>query len=122
MPLLVVVRTLCNRIVPLPHFLLLQYETRKLRQSLDNVKALVAEQVSLIRQMEKDVAARMRRLIKKQQLTELSVCERIVAMIQEHIVKCEPIVQEWLVAPDAIAICSERIVYRPPEPDPTLCR
>jgi len=85
------------------------------------VKALVDEQVSLLDVLEKDIEHRMKRVIKKVQQKELSVCERVIVLIQDHITSCDPISLEWLIAPDAIAITTSHLVYEPPVKDPEFC-
>ena len=86
-----------------------------------NVRELVAEQCALLQRLEVDIQARMRREICRTQLRELAVCERVVEMIQDHITSCEPIAQEWLVAPDAISLTPSHAIYEAPALDPTLC-
>lgn len=97
------------------------YETKKFRQSITNIKKLVNEQVVLLQLLELDIQQRMKKIIHQTQLQELAVCERIITLIQDHITICEPITQEWLIAPDAISITPSHVVYQPPIKDPSLC-
>jgi hypothetical protein len=81
----------------------------------------VDEQLVLLDILEADIQQRMHAIIHKVQLKELSVCERIIVLIQDHITICEPIALEWLIAPDAIAINTSHLVYEPPVRDPEFC-
>ena len=82
---------------------------------------MVQEQVNLIQKLELEIQQKMKQIIQKQLYVELSVCERIITLIQEHINICEPITKEWLIAPDAIAIVNSRLVYQTPIKDPQYC-
>lgn len=86
------------------------------------MKQKVTEQVALINQLECDIQCRLKNAINEQHMIELSVCERVISMIQEHILNCEAISTEWLIAKDAMAVCNDRVVYMPPEVDMNYCR
>ena len=72
-------------------------------------------------QLETDIQRRVKKIIEKHQLKELSICERIITMVHDHITLCEPITKEWLVAPDAVAVMESHVVYKPPIKDPEYC-
>lgn len=94
----------------------------KFRQSLQNIVNLIKEQITFIQDMERDMLYRLRTAVTNQQLRELSVCERVISMIQEHIAQCEPIVFEWLIAPDALAVDLNAVVYQAPPVDAEHCQ
>lgn len=91
---------------------------------MDNIKAYVHEQVAWINFMEKEILDKVRGIIAKQQLSEIAAGEAIIELVTACIDACEPINEEWLSAPDAVAVCPNRLIipaFIPPA-DPVIER
>lgn len=69
--------------------------------------------------MEHDITKMLQKIIADQQMRELAAGERVVVLAQQSIDACEPICVEWLIAPDALAVCPNRLIipaFVPPPP------
>jgi hypothetical protein len=68
--------------------------------------------------MEASILTALLEIIKKRYVREASVVERLSVMIGESIENAEPIREQWLLAPDAIAVMKESLIVPTPEPPP----
>ena len=59
----------------------------------------------------------MKEAVVNRQRKELATTERLIFLIQEAIERCEPIHEDWKLAPDALAVLQGRWVYPIPSPE-----
>jgi hypothetical protein len=85
---------------------------------LASIKEIIAGQVAWLKDMDASLIAMLKQLISTRYHREIATCHRLVGMIGETIAAAEPIRQEWLLAPDAIAVIDGRLIVPDPEPYP----
>lgn len=84
---------------------------------MNRIKSIVEANTIWLTSYESEIIQEMKGAIQKRYEIEVSVIHRLTEMIGDVIMSNEPIREEWLLAPDALAIVSNRHVY-PEEPDP----
>ena len=83
---------------------------------------MVQTQADSISKKELRLLDKMRETVYDRQRNELATTERLTTLILEAIENCIPIREEWLLAPDALAICQNHSVIPeiPSEPVPII--
>lgn len=80
---------------------------------------IIAAQDSWLQLHESDIIAAMKDQIDQNFVREVSVIERLIAMIQQTIDANSPIREQWQLANDAIVVRKGRLVF-PADPDPIV--
>ncbi len=83
------------------------------------VTQFVEAQAEWIATQESQMLAQTMEFIDGRMRTEMSVTERLVAMVNSCIESNTPMYHQWQLASDAITVCKERLVYPPPD-DPIV--
>lgn len=90
------------------------HEADRFQFMMEHVASMVADQTRWLLEQEASILDCMRKLVEKRKITELSTAERLCEMIYQCIEDNEPIKSQWQIAPDAIVVREDRLVYPPP--------
>jgi hypothetical protein len=86
------------------------------------MKESVEEHVNWLTECESSIIEALKRDIKARHEKEISCCQRLVDMIGDVVTASEPIREQWLLAPDVIAVIPTNLIvpFPPPPLEPNI--
>lgn len=94
------------------------HEAERLKFSVLKVKDFAEAQVNWLIDCESSIIDISKADIKSRHEKEISCCQRLVDMIGDVVRASEPIREDWLLAPDVIALTPSRLIVPYPQPPP----
>jgi hypothetical protein len=91
-----------------------QHEVERLKQTAQAIKASVEHHKQWLDSYELSLIAHLKKAYEDRFVVETSQVACVLKLIGKCIENCEPIREEWLLAPDVVCVCKNRLVVPPP--------